>query len=482
MNRAPTLSILDPQDIDQIHQASLMILKNTGVVIPHVEMRRLFQSAGAEVDAVTEIVKIPERLIWRCLESAGKSFTLFGRDRTRQAQFGVGLRNYATSAGQALWLSDDGRQRRYATLTDIPTAARLADGLPMINLVGAMADPSELPAEYRCVEVLAGLIKNTIKPVHIWFYNRESAKYLLEILTVLAGSEEEAARYPLTFPFLEPISPLRFPYDGIDLIFETARFSLPAPIGPMAQAGATAPATLAGTLAQENAEVLAGICVTQLIRPGLATFFGGLPHAFDMRSMQTIFSGPEQALMAVAMTQMGRYYHLPVAVNVGLTDSKVPDAQAGLEAGITLACGAMAGADIFGALGISGVDQATSLVMLIMQHEVICYLERIMRGIEISEAKIGLDVIEAVGPGGNFLAEMHTVENYRQELWLPALLDRQLWMNWAEGGAQTMHQRCVEMKDKILKEHEPEPIDEYKSREIDRIVNTAKRQLLQTDH
>jgi trimethylamine--corrinoid protein Co-methyltransferase len=376
-----------------------------------------------------------------------------------------------------MWVDDAFTKRRYAKLDDIPLAARLADGLPMINIVGAMSDPSELPVEYRCVEVACALLKHTVKPIHMWFYNRSTAQYLLELLIAITGSEENVAQYPITFPFLEPISPLRFPYDGIDILFETSTLSLPTPVGPMAQMGASAPATLAGTLAQENAEILAGICVTQLIKPGLAIFYGGLPHAFDMRTTQTIFAGPEQALMAIAMVQMGKYYGLPVGVNVGLTDSKTLDAQAGLEVGTSLICGAMAGADIFGAFGISGVDQGASLVMLVMQHEIIQYVERILSGISLEVNKFGLDVVHSVGPGGTFFAEKHTVENFREELWFPELLDRQYWENWAKEGGYTMQQRCSEMKDKILRDHVPIPLDETVAKELDKIVDAAKRHL-----
>ncbi len=477
MTFMPKLSILDVQEVEQIHQASIEILDRIGVAIPHPDMRNLFRQAGADVNDVSERVRIPENLVWQCLEDSSKSFTLYGRNRDQRATFGVGDRNYASSAGQAMWLNDALTQRRYATLDDIPQAARLADGLTMINIVGAMSDPAELPVEYRCVEVAAALLKHTTKPVHMWFHDRSTARYIIELLIATAGREEDAAQYPITFPFLEPISPLRFPYDGIDLLFETSRLSLPTPVGPMAQMGATAPATLAGTLAQENAEVLAGICVTQLIKPGLPIFYGGLPHTFDMRTTQTIFAGPEQALMAIAMVQMSKHYGLPVAVNVGLTDSKTLDAQAGLEVGITLTCGAVAGADIFGAFGICGVDQGASLVMLVMQHEIIQFVERILRGFEINAEKIGLKVIHSVGPGGNFLSEMHTVENYRHELWFPELLDRQYWANWVEEGSCSMHQRCSEMKDAILKEHIPTPFDETSSRELDKIVDAAKRHL-----
>lgn len=471
------LGVLKQAQIDRIHDASLEILGTMGVHIPHPEMRRLFREAGAAVDEATGIVCMPEALVERCLESAGKRFTLYGRDRAKQARYGTGERNYNTSGGQALWLDDACQARRYASLEDVGLASRVADGLPLVNLVGAMSDPHELPVSYRCVAVVAKQVENTTKPIHFFFHDRASARYVVEILVAVAGSEAEAASYPLGYAFLEPISPLRFPYHGIDLLFETARLRLPVAIGPMAQVGVSAPGTLAGTLAQENAEVLAGVCITQLILPGTAVVYGGIPHAFDMRTTQTIFGGPEQALLAIAMTQLGKRYGLPVYINVGLTDSKVPDAQAGLEVGITLACGALAGADIFGHLGICGADQGASLAMLMMQHEIVGYLERILRGVEVSDELLGLEVLRSVGHGGSFLVEMHTVQHFKQELWFPQLLDRRFWSSWLEEGASTMHERCVALKDEIVRGHTPAPLDDGIARELGRIVAAAQRDL-----
>jgi trimethylamine--corrinoid protein Co-methyltransferase len=341
------------------------------------------------------------------------------------------MRNYNSIAGEAMWVDDRTMERRYATLDDVRTAARLGDALDGINVVGAMADPAEIPVSYRCVAVAAEQLKNTTKPITFWFHDRASARFVLELFTACAESEEEAKAHPYGYPLFEPISPLRFPRNGIDLLFETAAWPLPVQVGPMAQAGSSAPVTLAGTLAQENAEILAGVCVTQLIRPGTPVCYGGIPHAFDMRTTQMIFAGPEQALMAVAMTQMGVHYGLPVYINVGLTDAKVPDAQAGIEAGITLQLGALAGANIFGHLGICGVDQATSLAMLVFQNELIGYVERVMRRFEVDDDSLALDVIARVAQSsGSFLAEMHTAERFRDELWFPKLLDREFFQAW----------------------------------------------------
>jgi trimethylamine--corrinoid protein Co-methyltransferase len=471
------LTILSEKQINDIHHASLTILDTIGVRVPHPEMRELFTAAGASVDEQSGIVNIPEWLVMDCLAKAGKSFTLYGRDRTKLARFGAGERNYNSIAGEALWVDDTCTQRRYAALKDVATASRLGDALQHINLVGAMADPQDIPAKYRCVAAVIEQLKHTTKPIHFWFHDRASAHYVLQALAATAGGESAAAQYPCTYAFLEPISPLKFPFDGIDLLFETSRLSLPVSIGPMAQVGATAPGTLAGTLAQENAEILAGICITQLIKAGTPVCYGGIPHAFDMRTTQMIFAGPEQVLLSIAMAQIGKHYRLPVYINVGLTDSKLPDAQAGLEAGITLTCGVLAGADIFGHLGISGVDQAASPVMLLLQHEIIGYIERILRGFDVTDETLALDVIRKVGHEGQFLGEMHTVRHFRQELWFPQLLDRDYWVNWLEGGARTMHDRCVDRKNEILTTHVSVPLDETTARELDKILDAAQRLL-----
>ncbi len=471
------ISLLTDLELRKLHDASIHILETIGVHVPHPEMLNLFAEAGAVVDSDSQRVRIPETLVTRCLEIAGKSFTIYGRDRSKKAEFGLGKRNYNSSAGQALWVNDD-LTRRYTTLDDVAVASRLADGLPSINIVGSMSDPHELPVEWRCVAVAAEQIKNTTKPITFWFHDRASAKFLMELFAIVAGSEDEAARYPLAYPFLEPISPLRFPQRGVDLLFETCRLNLPVPIGPMAQVGVSAVGTLAGTMAQQNAEILAGLCIVELIHPGTPVCYGGIPHAFDMQTTQVIFSGPEQALMAVGLTELGKSYGLPIYINVGLTDSKLPDAQAGLEAGITLACGAMAGADIFGHFGICGADQGASLALLVLQHEIIRYVERLLRGIEISDENLGLEVIEEGIAAGSFLGLEHTVQHFRKELWFPQLLDRRYWEGWATGGREDMHARCRALKDRILQQHKPQPLDEHQRKAVDGVVEAAKRHLL----
>jgi len=470
-------TVLTQDQISRVHEASMSILHRTGVQVPHEDMLNRLEDAGARVDRPTQRAYIPEALVSRCIDQAGKQFTIFGRDLSKTARFGQGERNYNTIAGEASWVDEIGADRRFATLGDVAAAARFCDAMENVNIVGAMADPHEIPVNARCVQVLATQLRNTTKPVAFWFYDRASARFIVEMLIALRGSEAAVAEHPLCYPLLEPISPLRFPRDGLDLLYEIARVNMPVEIGPMAQMGLSAPATIAGTLAVENAEVLAGLCMTQLVKPGLPVCYAGICHAFDMRTTQMIFAGPEQAIFGVAMTQMGKHYGLPVYVNVGLTDSKRPDAQAGLESAVTLACGAAAGADVFGHMGICGVDQAASLDTLTLQNEIIGYVESVMRNIDFSDEAFGLDVIEEVGPGGTFINQMHTAEHFRKEMWFPTLLDREYYQAWKDAGAQSTEDRCRSRKEHILATHEVEPLEPELDRALDEIVSAAQAEL-----
>jgi len=470
-------NVLTDQQIDRIHDTSLAILERIGVIVPHEDMLSRLADHGAQVDRPAQRVRMGGELVRWALDKAAGRFTLYGRDLKRTAEFGAAKRNYNGSAGQALWLDAPGQPRRYATLADARSATRLCDALDSINMAGAMSDPHELPAAWRCVAVAAEMIRHTTKPITFWYHDRASARFLNELMIAVRGSEAEAAQYPLFYPLLEPISPLRFPFHGIDLLYETSRLNLPVPIGPMAQMGVSAPATVAATLAQQNAEVLAGIVVTQCVREGTPVCYGGICHSFDMRTTQVVFGGPEQAIFSVAMTQMAKRYGLPVYVNAGLTDAKRPDAQAGAETAATLQLAAAAGADIFGHMGICGADQAASVDLLVMQDEIIAYVESVMRDIEFSDDTFALDVIDQVGPGGDFIAEMHTAEHFRDQMWFPALLDRSFYDAWHTAGAESMAGRCRARVEHLLATHTPQPVDTDLDRELTRIVDAARNEL-----
>jgi len=223
--------------------------------------------------------------------------------------------------------------------------------------------------------------------------------------------------------------------------------------------------------------VLAAICITQLIREGMPVCYGGICHAFDMRTAQIIFGGPEQAIFSVAMCQMGKFYGFPVYINAGLTDSMQVDAQASLECGITLSLGIAAGADIFGHMGICGMDQGSSLDMLIMQSEIISYLESVNRNLSFDEDAFAIDIISEIGPKGTFLTHKHTRSNFKKQLWLPTLLNRRNFEDWIKKGSKGIGEQCRQRKEEIISNYKPKTLQDDILNELELMVKKAKKEL-----
>jgi len=276
---------------------------------------------------------------------------------------------------------------------------------------------------------------------------------------------------------IEPTSPLLWGSNVLELLYEFASRGLPILFGPMVQAGASGPATLAGTLALENAEILGAITLAQILHPGLPVMYWGIPHLIDQKTCFMRFASPEVVLMGMAMAQIARYYNIPSVINLGMTDSNCGDAQFGVEAGMVI-LGILAGADLYGHLGIVGQDQGSSLEQLVIHDEIIRYLLRIVRGIEVNDETLALDVIEKVGIGGTFLKERHTLKYIRSEYWFPELFNIGSWDSWYKKGAKDVLKLAAEKVEEILRSHQPEPLDKDVEKQINEIVYEADRTIL----
>jgi len=477
MAQIQRLQVLSDPEIKAIQDTSCAILRDTGVMVHHDEMLRILGEAGAKIDGDHRIARLSEKLVMDSIAQAGKQYVLYGRDRHRTARFGYGDLVLMSSPGQYAWIDLQTGQRRPATIQDTREAIHLGDALKNITIVGAMAQPESVSEKHRDVVLTAELVKGTDKPTRCWVRNGATARYVLEIYRAVAGGEAALREHPMIEAFMEPISPLQLPKDGLDIIREFAQAGQPVSIGPMAMTAGTAPGTLAGTLAQENAEILAGIVITQLLAPGTAITYGGIPHIMDPRTGICSFGSPEQGMMAVAMAQIARAYGFPAYVNVGLTDAKVPDAQAGAEKAATLLMGTLAGADTFGHCGICGTDHAGSLLWLAFDNELMHYVRRMTQGFAVDDEHLAAGVIDAVGPAGNFLAEEHTVRHFREAIWLPSSAwTRQPYDLWQGDGATSFADRLHSQVGDILKTHESKPLDNALVREIDRIVEHAGKE------
>jgi trimethylamine--corrinoid protein Co-methyltransferase len=308
-------------------------------------------------------------------------------------------------------------------------------------------------------------------------HNAVSARYILELFQVVAGGSDELRAHPRGLLGFEPTSPLMLSKDSLETASVWVEAGQPVSIGPMVQSMGTGPVTLAGSLAQQDAEILAGLVVVQTLSPGAGTVYFGAGLTLDPRNGQAVFACPEETLWIAAGSQLAHQHGLPAGMQMGLTDAKVPDAQAGLEKSASLLMGALAGVNLSGGLGIAGCDQGASLPQLIIDDEIVGYVREVMRGFAVDEETCAFDAVARVGIGGDFLSDPHTVAHVRDR-WIPKLSDRQHWAGWRQEGGWTMLDRALAEQKRILREHRLESLEETALREIDRIVATAERQIL----
>ena len=475
----PRITLLDPGELAGIHNTSLRILLEVGVRIHHPQVLEQMAAAGAKVDFEAKLARFDERMVTGAIEKATKRYVLAGRDPSRLARFGYGDLNLISSPGQFAWFDTITGERREPVLEDARLAIRVGDALANITIVGAMTVPVDVPPPIRDVVLTAELLRGTTKPGRCWPITRRSSEYVLEIYKAAAGGQETLRSNPMVEVFLEPISPLQLPETGLDVMMAFLDHGQPVSIGPMAMTSGTAPATLAGTLAQENAEILAGIVVIQTLAPGTPVMYGGIPHIMDPRTSICSFGSPEQGLMAVTMVQLARSYGFPVYVNVNLTDSKVLDAQAGMEKMGGLVQGILAGADLFGHAGIRGTDHGGSLAWLLADDEAMTFARRIAAGFSVDDESLAFDVIAETGPGGNYLSHDHTLRHFREELLIPdAVWSRDAYDGWRAKGSTSFEDRIGERLSSIIQTHQPSPIDPVLDREITLIVEKAREELV----
>ena len=468
------LEFLDKDGIEAIHCSSIRILSEIGILTNHAAIHSEMRDYGIEETRDNRLL-LSEEVVGEAIKKSRKSYIIHARNPKNNLEIGSGSLRFLSSGGQA-WITDSVRKkRRQAARKDLHNAIVVGDALGNINIVGSMVIPQDVPVSGRSVYVYSELIKNSSKVVFSWIEDPQEAPHILRLSEVLSGGEENHREKPMVWYFCEPVSPLRFRHESLENLRLFCAKGLPVSFGPMVQAGLSGPVTLAGTLSLENAEILAGVTICQILSPGTPVEYGGIPHIADMRNLNISFGSPEQALMAVAMVQIGRSYGFPVHVNTGLTDANLPDAQAGIEKASSMLISALAGAEMFGHLGIAGADQGASLEQLIIDNEIAGYVKRVMKGFDITEETLAFDTIKERYMTGSFTGTRHTHRHMRKEQWFPRLLNRDIWETWQSKGSKDLLARAEEMKRRILKEHESEPIDTGLQTEMDQIVKEATK-------
>jgi len=414
-----SVEVLSASEIQAIHRGSLRILEQVGVRVPHVGSLGLCRRAGASVDETGGNVRIPAALMEDVL--AHFRTPTFAEDRHPAKLQGV-------ISTQNQVVDYELGTRRLGTSADVLKGIRIVQRLANFPTCNAVVIPSDLPAEIADIACFQMIYCYSAKPGGTYVLTPFSARHICKMAQAMGRR---------AWFLLDPVSPLQFRKESLEIATIFAGAGQELYIGSMVMAGATGPATLAGTLTLHNSELLASLflvfALTQDYRYGI---YNSGPHSIDPRTMVCSFGSPNQALFGICMAQLGRFYGIRRVANVGLTDSLRPDFQAGFEKAATAVFGLLAGIETLGCQGLVGADQGFSFEQLVLDNEWMEYCNYVLNGVEVTEESIALDLIENMGIGGSYISEEHTARNFRSNSFFSRLLNRQGWEAWTAEGSK----------------------------------------------
>jgi trimethylamine--corrinoid protein Co-methyltransferase len=480
-NSTVQFEILTDAQRAEIFRAALDVLEHVGIDVFHDEARAILQAEGAWVDGIR--VRIPSALVRRALASAPSTFTVFSRTGDARFDVEIGPNRVHYGPGPTCPNMRDPRtgERRKYLRRDARDVARVCDALPGIDFVESLGTISDVTADLADVYEFADMMANTGKPIVAWSYTGETCQDIHAIAAAVAGGPEALKRRPNYIFYAEPLSPLVGGKDAIDKLVYCAKHRIPIVYTPCPMNGGTAPTTSAGVLVTALCESLHGLVIAQAIQPGTPFVMGGVVSIMDMQHATLAYGAPELSLQSAALTEMARYLGLPVWSTAGCTDAKEVDEQAGIEGAISILFAGLSGADLVHDVGFIEGAMTGSLQMAVMSDEVISFVKRLMRGIEVTPATLATDVVKAVGTNGNFIGTDHTLEYYKREFWFPSLIDRQRWDDWQAGGALTMGDRVQDRLNEILDTHSPAPLAPEVQHSIETILAVAEARYAAAD-
>ncbi|MBC2705248.1 trimethylamine methyltransferase family protein [Desulfobacula sp.] len=459
--------------LEQIHEATLLVLETTGLVFTYKPARDLFAKAGCKIDG--QRVFFPKKLIEEQIKKAPSQFALYARNPEKNVVIGGDHIAFMPCYG-APFVNDMDKGRRQGTLEDFSNFAKLAYESPYIDITGGMmTEPNDIPVANRNTERIYSAMIHSDKPFMGAGTSAEDALETIEMASMVFGSREEMAEKPPFISILTSLTPLGFDDKMCGGIMEYAKAGMPQLISSLAIAGATAPVTMEGTLVVQNAEILAGITLAQLVREGTPVVFAGSSSAAAMRYGTLSIGAPEMAVNTAATAQMGRFYNLPVRGGGALTDAKTVDSQAAYESMMSMMMATLSGINfVLHSAGILEGYITASYEKFIIDTEICGMCKRIKRGEEITAEKLAVNAIKEVGPGGEYLTHMHTFKHFKQELYSPVIEERDNFTSWENKGSLTMEQRANARYKEILENYKKPDMDEAARKGLDAYINSIR--------
>lgn len=443
-------SLLSQEQVERIHEASLEILAEVGMLVRNQKAREIFSKHGAEIDSESQIVKIPSSVIEEFRAGFPASFTFRGRDPEFDRTIPRDRPLILTGSSAPNIIDPVAGHVRRATSTDLARIAHLINELPGYDVFSISTLADDAPPGQFSLSRFYPSIKNTIKPVRANTPPDEAAD-MLRLVYLIAGSEAAFKNHPfVTFHYCPVVSPLTMDFDSTEDLIFFKRQKLPSYFSIVPNAGLTSPLTMTGTLAQNNAEFLAAAVLSQMIDPQSELIYNTLPTVADMRTGAYSPGAIETGLLHMGCAQMARFYNIPSGGYIGLTNSKINDAQSGYETGMSVVAGFLGGVDIFNMGGLLDALMAFDFAKAVIDNDIALMLKRLQRGFEFSEDDLALELIAQVGPGGMFADNEHTLERMRTTMYLSDLADRDPRQLWQDSGGLDIQKRAMKRVKSIL--------------------------------
>ncbi len=467
-NPGISLNILGHEDVKRLHTATLDVIERTGVKFPSKRALDIWQAHGAQVDHHSQIVKVPGQVIEEALNQAPPSYTLAARDPGQDLPLD-GNHVYAGTDGCGVEVLDlnTGRRRR-SCLQDQADIARVADFLPEVAFHWIAVSAQDYPAETRSLHELRVTWENSTKHVQTEsVYSVTEAQAAVEMAAAIAGGREALRKRPVLSIMQCTLPPLGHDGGSLDAALIAAEAGLPVGFMTMTSCASSAPATLAGNLIVGNAEVISALALIQLAYPGAPVFYAAAQTATDIRSGAYTGGGPEDYLFGAATNVLADFYNVPLSMGSFATGAKTPNWQAGIDNSMSTFMASIAMSDMLLGVGLLHGSRIWSFAQMLLDCEIFDMVIQTLRGIQVDEESMALDVIDRVGPGNHFLGQKHTRKHMRQ-LWLPKYMDRRPYDEWEEKGDGAVDWATEEAK-RILETHQPEELDRRLAEELKRI-------------
>lgn len=472
----PIFRLLSKEQVKKILEEAVEVLECPGIMIENEKAMNLLASSNAKVDSKKRKVRIPAFLIEKSIQTVPKSFQVY--DMEKNVSINMFENNVAFRPGATALNIIDPVTNKYRPpkTQDLVKWIKMVDGIADIEAQSGSMNCVDVPTEIADSYRYYLMIKFSNKPACGGAYSTEGWNVIKELLLTTAGSKDELKQYPFSIQPACPSPPLKWANAPIQTVMNNAEHGIPVIVDPMMLSGAGAPVTLEGSLVEHSAETLAALVIHQLKQPGSPFIWGGSPTIMDLREGTSLFGAIETIMLGCGHVQIGKHLCLPTGTALGITDSKIADAQAGLESAIGILLAMLSRANFIMGPGMIDFESGQCFEKLIIDSEIIRIVRRLLKGIQKRERPIAVNLFRD-SSYEDFLSLPHTLKWMREEFYFPSsVIDRKSSKEWAKQGGKDIVQRAREEAMRLIEQYRPKEISRETSKELDRImINVANK-------